>query len=162
MVYSQRLWSQDVYQLPPDSCVGWPAVNCVSDSPLLLLIVSISVPPEKWDCYGQTQAIDLQFVPDLPAATGRGGGRAEPPWHPQTRCLPPEIQYLITSSGDFFVFKLIFCIPYDGNGIKPVTVFCHALETKSNVFRVIVYVHNSSFIYFSQKSFKYLRNTQFL
>ena len=62
VVYSQRLWAQDVYQLPPDSCVGWPAVNCVSDSPLLLLIVSISVPAEKWGCCGQTQAIDLSSL----------------------------------------------------------------------------------------------------
>lgn len=75
MVYSQRLWAQDVYQLPPDSCVGWPAVNCVSDSPLLLLIVSISVPAEKWGCCGQTQSYwSLWLVPDLPAARrGRDG-----------------------------------------------------------------------------------------
>lgn len=75
MVYSQRLWAQDVYQLPPDSCVGWPAVNCVSDSPLLLLIVSISVPAEKWGCCGQTQSYwSLRLVPDLPAARrGRDG-----------------------------------------------------------------------------------------
>lgn len=75
VVYSQRLWAQDVYQLPPDSCVGWPAVNCVSDSPLLLLIVSISVPAEKWGCCGQTQSYwSLWLVPDLPAARrGRDG-----------------------------------------------------------------------------------------
>lgn len=66
VVYLQRLWAQDVYQLPPDSCVGRPAVNCVSDSPLLLLIVSVSVPAEKWGCCGQTQAIDLQLLPDRP------------------------------------------------------------------------------------------------
>lgn len=74
MVYSQRLWAQDVYQLPPDSCVGRPAVNCVSDSLLLLLIVSISVPAEEWGCCGQTQAIDLQLVPDQPGARGKGTG----------------------------------------------------------------------------------------
>lgn len=68
-VYLQWLWAQDVYQLPPDSCVGRPAVNCVSDSLLLLLIVSISVLAEEWDCYRQTQAIDLQPVPDRPGAT---------------------------------------------------------------------------------------------
>lgn len=58
-----------------DSCAGWPAVNRVSDRPLLLLIVSISVPAEKWDCCGQTQAIDLQLVSDLPALSygGRKG-----------------------------------------------------------------------------------------
>ena len=99
VVYSQRLWAQDVYQLPPDSCVGWPAVNCVSDSPLLLLIVSISVPAEKWGCCGQTQAIDLSGL-SLTCLQldeeGMGGkkkkkkeGRVEPPWHSQTQRLPP-------------------------------------------------------------------------
>lgn len=75
MVYSQRLWAQDVYQVPPDSCGGRPAVNCVSDSLLLLLIVSISVPAEGWDRYRQTQAIDLRLVPDRPG--GAGGTRWE-------------------------------------------------------------------------------------
>lgn len=90
VVYSQRLWAQDVYQLPPDSCGGWPTVNCVSDSPLLLLIVSISVPVEKWGCCGQTQAIDLQLVPDQPGARGKGwewrpGGRVEGGLHDTPR-----------------------------------------------------------------------------
>lgn len=77
VVYSQRLWAQDVYQLPPDSCVGWPAVNCVSDSLLLLLIVSISVPAEEWGCCGQTQAIDLQLVPEGSRSyVGVGGAEA--------------------------------------------------------------------------------------
>ena len=46
--------------------------NSVSDSPLLLLIVSISVPAEKWSCCGQTEAIDLPLVPDLPGASREG------------------------------------------------------------------------------------------
>lgn len=66
--YSLQLWAQDVYQLLPDSCVGLPAVNCASDSPLLLLIVSISVPAEEWHGFRQAQAIDLQLVPDRPGA----------------------------------------------------------------------------------------------
>ena len=60
-VCSLGLWAQDVYQVPPDSCAGRPAVNRVSDRPLLVLIVSISAPPEKWGCCGQTQAIDLEL-----------------------------------------------------------------------------------------------------
>lgn len=114
MVYSQRLWAQDVYQLPPDSCVGWPAVNCVSDSPLLLLIVSISVPAEKWGCCGQTQSYwSLRLVPDLPAARrGRDGrkkkkkgGRVEPPWHSQTQRLPPG-RGNWRCSGEFSLFQV--------------------------------------------------------
>lgn len=114
VVYSQRLWAQDVYQLPPDSCVGWPAVNCVSDSPLLLLIVSISVPAEKWGCCGQTQSYwSLRLVPDLPAARrGRDGrkkkkkgGRVEPPWHSQTQRLPPG-RGNWRCSGEFSLFQV--------------------------------------------------------
>lgn len=69
MLHSLWFWAQVVYQVQSDSCAGWPTVNRVSDRPLLLLIVSISVLAEKWDYCGQTQAIDLWLVVDLPGAT---------------------------------------------------------------------------------------------
>lgn len=96
-LHSLLFWAQVVYQVPSDSCAGWPAVNRVSDRPLLLLIVSISVPAEKWDCCGQTQAIDLQLVGDLPGATAEDWewrpGRSShntprlPVWHQRPKSI---------------------------------------------------------------------------
>jgi len=98
VVYLLQLWAQDVYQLPPDSCVGRPAVSCVSDRPLLLLIVSISVPAEEWHCYGQTQAIDLWLVPDWPGATEGKGMGEETGWslHGAPSFWHPEEQLVLT------------------------------------------------------------------
>lgn len=96
----------------PDSCAGWPAVNHVSNRPLLLLIVSISVPVEKWDCCGQTQAIDLWLVHDLPAARVQ-----EWEWRPgwslhDTPCLAPvpgkATVVIYTSRSNFLHFSQSF------------------------------------------------------
>lgn len=123
MVHLLRFWAQDVYQVLPDSCAGWPAVNYVSNRPLLLLIVRISVPVEKWDCCGQTQAIDLWLAHDLPAARVK-----EWEWRPgwslhDTPCLAPvpgKATVVIYTAGaifstfhkvlnsHFFTFPLLF------------------------------------------------------
>ena len=145
MVYSQRLWAQDVYQLPPDSCVGWPAVNCVSDSPLLLLIVSISVPAEKWGCCGQTQAIDLSGLSltclqlDEEGMGGKKKKKRRAGWslHDTPRLSVCHLEGVTGGvRGSYCSFRLLLCIFFFNYSI---TVVCASQQQQQFFFSFLVF-----------------------